>query len=105
MVLQYYPFPVRLSPWVAEAREIDPLRPVDATTTTTVTTATTVSKGNRKYEIIQDVDDEEIPEEEAFNSEDERTFGHFFQDKDDSNEQREKKILDSSDDEDVTSHQ
>jgi hypothetical protein len=42
-------------------------------------------------EIIRDVDDEEIPEGEAFNSDDERVFGHFHQDKNDSHEQREKK--------------
>jgi hypothetical protein len=42
-------------------------------------------------EIIRDVDDEEIPEGEAFNSDDERVFGHFHQDKNDSHEQRETK--------------
>jgi hypothetical protein len=42
-------------------------------------------------EIIRDVDDKEIPEDEAFNSEDERVFGHFLQDKNDSHGQREKK--------------
>ena len=41
--------------------------------------------------IIRDVDDEEIPEDEAINSEDARVFGHFHQDKNDSHEQREKK--------------
>ena len=35
---------------------------------------------NNEYELPEDFEDEEIDEDEAFNSEDERLYGHFFRD-------------------------
>jgi U3 small nucleolar RNA-associated protein 14 len=64
------------------------------------------SQRKREPKIVEEVndsDDEEIPEDEAFNSEDERLFGHFFQDQDDEKKRKRPSGLDSSEDEDVTS--
>jgi len=60
-------------------------------------------------EDINESDDEEIPEDEAFNSEDERLFGHLFvggddEGNDESSSQKERSITSSSDDE-VTSEE
>jgi len=43
-------------------------------------------------EEINDSDDEEIPEDEAFNSEDERLYGHFFENGDDDEEEDDNEI-------------
>lgn len=62
-------------------------------------------------EEINESDDEEIPEDEAFNSEDERLFGHFFVegDKDgdgeDDDKNGKKRTLNSSSDDEVTSEE
>lgn len=73
--------------------------------------------GRRDHEsetpkIVEDInesDDEEIPEDEAFDSEDERLFGHFFagedgEGKDEISKQRDTRMTSSSDDE-VTSEE
>lgn len=41
---------------------------------------------NYEYELPEDFEDEEIDEDEAFNSEDERMYGHLFGSKDDESE-------------------
>lgn len=42
---------------------------------------------NNEYELPEDFEDEEIEEDEAFNSEDERMYGHFFRDSGSSEEE------------------
>ncbi len=54
-------------------------------------------------ESVQDSDDEEIDEDEAFNSEDERMFGHFFESKGAKRNERESEGDESDDD--VTSEE
>ena len=70
-------------------------------------------RGNRDYsqtprivENVTESDDEEIPEDEAFNSEDERLFGHFFVDGGDKETySTEKKSTASSSEDEVTSEE
>lgn len=64
---------------------------------------------NYEYELPSDFEDEEIDDEEAFNSEDERMYGHLFKDKnggdaseeeedEDDSEEEEEDLLNSEDD-------
>lgn len=58
----------------------------------------TKSQTPRIVEEIHESDDEEIPEDDAFNSEDERLFGHFFE-----KNGNEESSMASADDDGVTS--